>query len=119
MKRKWQAHPKTDADELITYINISNLDPNHINRGTLRRFTFNWASSHWRIYKEIDYIPNVYYYPMKAWEPIIRIADGTDPITFALLYMTQEQGEHIPFIAKLLVNHGPEFVKFIVVDIAV
>jgi hypothetical protein len=105
-----------EPNELITYINISNLGRN---RETLRRFTFNWASSHWRIYKEIDYIPNVYYYSMKAWEPIIRIANGTDSITFALLYMTQEQGEHIPFIAKLLINHGPEFVKFIVVDIAV
>ncbi len=115
MSKKYLPLVDANPDELITYINISRVNRN-VN---MRRFTFNWSTSHWRIYKEIDYIPNVYYYSIKAWEPIIRIADGTDPITFALLYMTQEQGEHIPFIAKLLVNHGPEFVKFIVVDIAV
>ena len=106
------------TDDLITYINI-----NPVNMGRkklpLRRFTFNWSTQHWKKHKEIDFIPNVYYYPMKPWKPIIRIANGTDPMTYALLYMTQEQGEHIPFIAKLLLTYGTEFVKFIIVDIAV
>jgi len=110
-----QIEPYTD--ELITYINISNVSSRKSLK--LKRFMFNWATSHWKLYKEIDYIPNVYYYTMKQWEPIMRIANGTDSMTFALLYMTHEQGEHIPFVAKLLLNHGPEFVKFIVVDIPV
>lgn len=108
----------TSLNELITHIQVERLSKsyNPLYRNETSRFTFHWSTFHWRKYKEIDYIPNVYYYQLDVWESIFRIANGTDPITFTLFYMNQEQGEHIPFIAKLMLNHGAESVKFVFID---
>jgi len=96
---------------LITYIVINYLK----SRQSL--FVFDWSMKHWRNHKhELDYIPNTTYYTIKEWEHIIRIANGTDPITFALMYMKEERGKHIPLIAKLLVTYGIDSVKFVDID---
>lgn len=109
MAKKSYADKYLDCHNTITIILIEGN-----RRKTRQRFTFNWSKQHWKNhYSELGYIPNIYWYKLKDWKDIIRVANGTDPITFALLYMNDsELGEHIPFVAKLLVKYGIESVRF-------
>lgn len=81
-------------------------------RTPIYRFTFDWGSQHWKDhYRELMYVPNIYYYTLDVWQSIINIANNTDPLNHALLYVSEE-GEHVPVIAKMLLEYGIEAIKF-------
>lgn len=96
-------------DEEITVIIVEK----YANSGVRNyRFTFKWSNRHWKEnYKELAFIPNVYFYPLYIWEPLMKIVKGLDPVNYALLYLNDDN-EHIRFIAKLILLYGETSVRF-------
>jgi len=94
-------------NELVTHITIEQIDDKEY------EFTFNWSNQQWKDnYKELANIPNITTFTsLDKWHLLINIVNGTDSISYAVLYL-EDENVYIKFIAKMLLKYGSDSVKF-------